>query len=115
MSPDKIPTADLPPDVAIETIFVVEADYTSEAGDRRPAVRAEHLAHIAELRDAGTIVEAGGHADLSTALLLVRAESAEAAVALFADDVYVRSGVWGDIRAKAYGRVVRPAELKKDE
>ena len=52
-------TADLPPNVAIETIFVVEADYTPEAAERRPPVRAEHLAHIAELRDAGVIVEAG--------------------------------------------------------
>ncbi|HTC85645.1 MAG TPA: YciI family protein [Candidatus Acidoferrum sp.] len=115
MSADTVPSTDLPPDVAIETIYVVEVDYTPEAADRRPPVRAEHLAHIARLRDAGTIVEAGGHADLSTALLLVRARSADDAVALFADDVYVRAGVWGDIRAKAYGRVVRPAELKERE
>ncbi len=105
-------TGGLPPDVAVETIYVVEADYTPEAAERRPAVRGEHLAHIADLRDAGVIIEAGGHADFSTALLLVRAASAEEAVAHFADDVYVRAGVWGDIRAKAYGRVVRPAELE---
>lgn len=102
----------LPPDVAIETIYVVEADYTPEAAERRPPVRAEHLARLATLRDAGVIIEAGGHADFSTALILVRATSAEEAVALFADDVYVRARVWGDIRAKAYGRVVRPAELE---
>ena len=105
-------TGGLPPNVAVETIYVVEADYTPEAAERRPAVRAEHLAHIADLRDAGVIIEAGGHADFSTALLLVRAASAEEAVAHFADDVYVRAGVWGDIRAKAYGRVVRPSELE---
>jgi uncharacterized protein YciI len=106
-------TADLPPDVAIEAIYVVEVDYTPEAAERRPAVRAEHLAHIAELRNAGVIVEAGGHADFSTALLLVRAASPEAAIALFADDIYVQAGVWGDMRAKAYGRVIRPAELEE--
>ena len=43
-------TAELPPGVAIETIYVVEADYTPQAAERRPAVRQEHLAHIAELR-----------------------------------------------------------------
>lgn len=113
MKPDPvILTSDLPPNVAVETIYVVEADYTPEAAERRPAVRAEHLAHIAELRDAGVIVEAGGYADFSTAVLLVRAASAEEALAHFADDVYVRTGVWGERRAKAYGRVVRPAELE---
>jgi uncharacterized protein YciI len=105
-------TAGLPPDVAIEPIYVVEADYTPEAAERRPAVRAEHLARIAELRDAGVIVEAGGRTDFSSAVLLVRAASAEEAIAVFADDVYVRCGVWGEIRATGFGRVVRPAELE---
>ena len=105
-------TEGLPPDVAVETVFIVEADYTAEAAERRPAVRGEHLANIATLRDAGVVIEAGGYADFSTALILVRAASAADAVALFADDVYVRAGVWGEIRAKAYGRVVRPAELE---
>ena len=58
------------------------------------------------------VIEAGGYTDLSTSLILVRAASAADAVALFADDVYVRAGVWSEIRARAYGRVVRPAELK---
>ena len=105
-------TAELPPGVAIETIYVVEADYTPQAAERRPAVRQEHLAHIAELRAAGVVVEAGGYADFSTALLLVRAATADEAIAHFTDDVYVRAGVWGDIRARAYGRVVRPEELE---
>ena len=104
--------AGLPPGVAIEPIFIVEADYTPDAAERRPAVRGEHLANIARLRDAGVVIEAGGYADFSTAVILVRAPTATDAVGLFADDIYVRAGVWGEVRAKAYGRVVRPAELE---
>jgi uncharacterized protein YciI len=93
------------PAYAIEPIWVVEATYAPDASETRPAVRPEHLAHIAELKAAGTILEAGGYLDLSTALLLVRAESEAAAIALFRDDVYMRSGVWVELRAKPYGRV----------
>jgi uncharacterized protein len=104
--------SEIPADIAIETVYIVEATYTPEAAARRPAVRTQHLAHIGKLRDAGVIVEAGGHLDLSTALLMVRAASADEAVALFRDDVYTTAGVWTDLRAKPYGRVVRPAELE---
>ncbi len=103
---------EIPADIAIETVYMVEATYTPEAAERRPAVRPQHLAHVGKLRDAGVIVEAGGHLDLSTALLIVRAGSAEEAVALFLDDVYTTTGVWTDLRAKPYGRVVRPDELE---
>ena len=104
-------TNEIPDDVTVETVWMVEALYTPEAAERRPALRPVHLARIAALRDEGVIVEAGGHTDLSTALLMVRAPSAEAALDLFADDVYTTGGEWTDLRAKAYGRVVRPAEL----
>ncbi len=57
-------------------------------------------------------MEAGGYTDLSTALIMIRAESAEAALAIARDDVYLRSGVWVEVRVKTFGRVVRPAELK---
>jgi len=96
---------DAAPAYAIENIWVVEATYGPDAAETRPAVRPEHLAHIAELKAAGTILEAGGYLDLSTALMLVRAESEAAAIALFRDDVYMRSGVWVELRAKPYGRV----------
>ena len=93
------------PGYAIDPIWIVEATYAPDAAETRPAVRPEHLAHIAELKAAGTILEAGGYLDLSTALMLVRAESEAAAIALFRDDVYMRSGVWVELRAKPYGRV----------
>ena len=98
--------AEIPPGVTVERIFVVEADYGPEAERLRPASRPEHLARIAELLRDGTLVEAGGYLDFSSALLLVRADSAEAARALFEDDVYLRTGVWTGLRVKAYGRVI---------
>ena len=54
----------------------------------------------------GRIIEAGGYLDFSTSLLFVRADSEEEAIALIADDVYVRNRVWTTLRAKAFGRVV---------
>jgi uncharacterized protein YciI len=98
------------PAYSIEPIWVVEATYAPDAADTRPAVRPEHLARIAQLRADGTILEAGGYLDLSTALLLVRAASEADAIALFRDDVYMRCGVWVELRAKAYGRVALEGE-----
>ena len=103
---------DLPPDVAIEPIFVIEAVYGPDAARLRPPVRPEHLGRIARLRDEGVIIEAGGYTDFSKAILLVRASSEEEALALAEADVYMRSGVWVSATAKAYGRVVRPHELR---
>jgi uncharacterized protein YciI len=61
-----------------------------------------------DLRDAGTIIEAGAYSDgLTSSILLVRADDAEAALALARADVYARSGVWGDITARPFGRVTR--------
>jgi uncharacterized protein YciI len=104
-------TAENPADIAIETIFIVEATYGPDAARLRPRVRSEHLARIGELRDRGIVVEAGGYTDLSSALVLIRAASADAALAIARDDVYLRSGVWVEVRVKPFGRVVRPAEL----
>ncbi len=97
---------DLPPGIRVETIYVVEATYGPDAPTLRPPVRPEHLAHIAELRRAGTVIEAGGYADFSGSLLLVNAASDEEALDLFRDDAYVRSGVWTELRARPFGRVI---------
>jgi uncharacterized protein (DUF952 family)/uncharacterized protein YciI len=98
--------ADVPAGVRVETIYVVEATYGPEAERLRPAARPEHLGHIAELLRSGVLIEAGGYLDFSSALLLVRASSEEEALDLFRDDVYIRTGVWTDLRARALGRVI---------
>jgi uncharacterized protein YciI len=103
-------TESAPPAYAIETIWVVEATYAPDAAETRPAVRPEHLARIAALISGGQVLEAGGYLDLSTALILVRAESESEAIGLFRDDVYMRAGVWVELRAKPYGRVALVGE-----
>jgi uncharacterized protein YciI len=102
---------EIPEGLTIEKVWAVEATYGPDAADRRPAVRSEHLARIAELRAAGTIVEAGAYTDMSGSVVLLRAASEEEALALVRADVYFRSGVWTDFRVRAFGRVARLDEL----
>ena len=97
---------DLPPDVTIETVWLVEVPYTPDAPSRRPAHRPVHLGRIAELTRAGIVIESGGCTDWSKAVLLVRASSEADAIALIEDDVYTREGVWHDPTATRFGRVV---------
>jgi uncharacterized protein YciI len=99
------------PDVALEQIFVIEATYAPDAAETRKPFRAEHLARAAALRDAGTIIEVGAFADMSGSMLLVRAASEEEATALAREDVYMKNGVWVELRVRRFGRVVRPSEL----
>jgi uncharacterized protein YciI len=96
-----------PSPAALEPIWFVEATYAPDAAETRGPFRAEHLAGVLERLDAGIYVEAGAFADVSASVVLVRAESAEAAVDLVSQDVYLRNGVWVEIRARAFGRVTR--------
>ena len=101
-----MPTTEIAPGVNIESVFLVEARYTPEAAERRPAVRVQHLTAAAELKRAGTLVEVGAYSDaLTSSILLVRADDAEAALAIARADVYVAAGVWGEITARPFGRI----------
>jgi uncharacterized protein YciI len=100
--------SDIPPGIEIEPIWLVEVPYTAEAAVRRPAHRPEHLARIADLMQRGRIIEAGGCADFSKAVLLVRGTSEAEALRLITEDVYTRSGVWQSPTARAFGRVRIP-------
>ena len=106
-APAAAPAADLPPGVGLETVWLVEVPYTPEARERRPAFRRQHLARIARLRAEGRIIEAGGAADFSKAVLLVRGASEAEVLALIEADVYTSGGVWHNPTAVAYGRVVQ--------
>ena len=97
---------ELPPGVEIERVFLVEGRYTADATEKRPAVRGAHLARVAELKRSGTIVEVGAYSDEPMAsILLVRAATAEEALAIAHEDVYVSAGVWGEVTARPFGRV----------
>jgi uncharacterized protein YciI len=102
--------SEVPEDVTIETVYLVEVPYTAEAMERRPEYRRRHLARIARLIREGRVIEAGGAADFSKAVLLVRASSEAEALALIAEDVYTSGGVWHEPTARPYGRVVPAAE-----
>jgi hypothetical protein len=103
--------AGVPEGLAIERVWVVETTYSPDVEERRPPVRPEHLGRIAELRDAGVIIDAGAFADMSGSLIVLRAASEEEALAVIQADVYFRVGVWNSCRIRALGRVVRTGEL----
>ncbi len=96
---------DARPAPVIEPVWLVEATYAPDAAETRTPFRAEHLASIAERRAAGIYVEAGAFVDVSASILLVRAASEAEAIAIASDDVYMRNGVWVEVRARAFGRV----------
>ena len=104
-------TTEVPADIAIEPIYVIEATYGPRAAELRPSVRPEHLSRILDLRDRGIVIEAGGYTDFSTAIIFLRAASEAEALAIARDDVYLRSGSGWTSRVKPFGRVVRPKEL----
>jgi uncharacterized protein YciI len=104
-------SADMPDGVEVQRVWLVEARYTPEAAERRPAVRAQHLSNVVELRRAGVLIEAGAYADgLTSSILLLRAADEAEALAIAGDDVYVSAGVWGEITARPFGRVVSAGE-----
>lgn len=97
--------ADLPANVAIEPVWLVEATYAPDAAETRTPFRAEHLAGCARRLEAGTYLEVGALADVSASIMLVRAASEADALAIVGDDVYLRNGVWVELRARQFGRV----------
>jgi uncharacterized protein YciI len=96
---------DVTPISPIELVWLVEATYAPDAAETRVPFRAEHIARLRELKRRGTVVEAGAFVDVSATLLVVRAADEEAALDLCRDDVYLRNGVWVELRARPFGRV----------
>jgi len=92
----------------VEPIWFVEATYAPDAAETRTPFRAEHLAGVVARLEAGVYVDAGAFLDVSASVVLVRAESEQAALEIVSDDVYMRNGVWVEVRARAFGLVRRP-------
>lgn len=90
---------------SLETVWLIQATYAPDAAETRVPVRAAHLARMAELKAAGTVVEVGAFTDVSASILLVRAGSEEEALEIARQDVYMQNGVWVELRAKPFGRV----------
>jgi uncharacterized protein YciI len=98
--------SDLPAGITIEPVWLVEATYAPDAAETRTPFRPEHLAGIAARLAAGTYVEVGAFSDVSASIVLVRAPDAATAIAIVSDDVYLRNGIWVEVRARAFGRIV---------
>ena len=93
------------PPSPIEPVWLVEATYAPDAAETRTPFRAEHIARLRELKRQGIVVEAGAFADVSATILVVRAADEQAALDICRADVYLRNGVWVELRARAFGRV----------
>jgi len=108
-------STEFPPNFVIEEVWLIEATFAPDAATRRTPVRAEHILRIMALRDSGTIIEGGAFADMSGAILLVRAADEQAALAIVQEDVYSLVGVWVEFRARKFGRASRPSELPSSD
>ncbi|HEV7809783.1 MAG TPA: YciI family protein [Candidatus Limnocylindrales bacterium] len=89
----------------IEPVWLVEATYAPDAAETRVPFRAEHIARIRALKAGGIIVEAGAFPDVSASIVILRASDEQAALAVCREDVYLRNGVWVELRARSFGRV----------
>lgn len=96
------------PGAVIEPVWFVEATYAPDAAETRGPFRGEHLARMLELRNAGVVVEVGAFPDVSSSIVIVRAPSEEEALDVCRADVYLRNGVWVELRARPFG-ILRPA------
>jgi len=96
------------PAAAVEPAWFVEATYAPDGAETRAPFRAEHLARLARLIAQGQIVTAGAFADVSASIIVVRAPDEQAALDLVRDDVYLRNGVWVEVRARPFGVVRAP-------
>ena len=94
----------------IETVWHVQATYAPDAAETRVPFRAEHIARMRALKSAGIVIEVGAFLDVSATIAIVRAATQEAAIDLFRQDVYMRNGVWVEIRARPFGRVADPPQ-----
>lgn len=92
----------------MEQVWLVEATYAPDAAEARVPFRPEHLAEVQRRIEAGVYVEVGAFLDVSSSVLIVRAASEAEALAIVGNDVYLRNGIWVELRARAFGRVVTP-------
>lgn len=89
----------------IETAWHVEATYAPDGAESRVPFRAEHIARLRRLKAEGIVIEAGAFTDVSATVMIVRAASEEDVMALARDDVYMRNGVWVEVRIRPFGRI----------
>ncbi len=92
----------------LEPVWLIEATYAPDAAETRAPFRGRHLGRLYELMAAGILIEAGAFLDVSASILIVRAPDEAAALEIARADIYMANGVWVEVRARAFGHVVRP-------
>jgi uncharacterized protein YciI len=76
-----------------------------ESKAKRPLFRPAHLEHLAPLSAAGRVPLAGPFTDGSGSLIVLEADSLEAAWAIVARDPYVVNGVFNRVDVRPFLRV----------
>jgi hypothetical protein len=94
---------------SFESVWLVEATYAPDAAETRVPFRAEHLARLEQLRAGGVMIEIGAYADMSASVAILRAPSEAAALDVLREDVYLRNGVWVELRVRGLSRLMPPA------
>ena len=85
--------------------FAVQYTYTDDA-DRVRQHRREHREHLSEMHSEGTLLLSGPLSDGPGALLIVRAETAEAALAALDGDPFKRERVIVDRQCRQWDVVI---------
>ncbi|MGY5766511.1 YciI family protein [Brachybacterium sp. DNPG3] len=86
-------------------LFAVQYTYADDA-ERIAVFRPEHRAHLAELHDDGVLAASGPLDDGGRALLLITADSAEAALAALDGDPLKRERLIADRTAEEWKVVI---------
>jgi len=99
-------TSPLSQSAEIEPVHLVEARFAAGAAERRKPFRAAHLQRISELKRRGVIVESGAYlGDLTTSIMLIRANTEVEARQIAEEDIYVKQGIWESVTVRPFGRV----------
>ena len=99
---------------------VVALDGTdAEAPARRAAVRQKHLEGASALHASGGMFTGGAllgpEGQMVGSLMVVEAESEQAARELIENDIYTREGVWQSYQIWPYKKAFWPTELRRPQ
>ena len=86
-------------------LFVMIGHDSPESKAKRPVHRPAHLEHLAPLAAAGRVPLAGPFTDGSGSLIVLEAESLEAAWTIVARDPYVVNGVFNRVDVHPFMQV----------
>ncbi|WP_138443754.1 YciI family protein [Sinomonas susongensis] len=84
------------------TVFAVEYRYDASTAARRDEVRPDHRGWLSEIAEAGQLLVSGPYEDGTGALLLMKADDAEALQSLLAQDPFAVEGLIADSSAAAW-------------